>query len=329
MLPGLINCHTHIPMSLQKGLTLAVPGGIVQSDVALGEKPHRPGCASGGAGRRGRGIERRLDHRCGHYFFAEQTAEAIIELGLRGVIGHTIMSRLGPITGEKELEEGIDFVKRWKGRNPLVIPWLAPHASDTVSKEWLLRLRQVASDEQVGLHMHLAQSPHEEAYIREQYGMGCVEYLERIGYLGPDVIAAHCIFIGDAELEILARTGTHPIYCPMVHSLGGKPMRAWELLKKGAGVVIGTDCVCANNVMDLVGELRIAGVGQKQMNGNSQVMPASKILEMVTVDAAEAIGMKGKLGELAPGALADCWCWILTGCPPLRSSRCWITLSTA
>ena len=303
--PGLINCHTHIPMSLQKGITLAIHEGLYRVmwpvEKNLTAEDVYIGALAGGAEALLGGSTTVVDH----YFYAEQTAKAVIELGLRSVIGHTLMSRLGPITGEQELEEGIDFVKRWKGRDPLVIPWLAPHASDTVSKEWLLKLRQVASDEGVGLHLHLAQSPRELAYIKEQQGVGCVEYLDRIGFLGKDVLAAHCIFITEAEMDILARSGAHPIYCPMGHSLGGNPAQAWKMIQKGADVIIGTDCVTSNNVMDLTGELRIAGAAQKQMTGDSLAMPSSKILEMVTVQAAAAIGMEGKLGSLAPGYLAD------------------------
>jgi 5-methylthioadenosine/S-adenosylhomocysteine deaminase len=305
LLPGLINCHTHIPMSLQKSLTLAVPEGLYRVMWPV-EKNLTPedvyiGALAGGAEALKSGTTTVVDH----YFFAEQTARATRKLGLRGVIGHTIMSRLGPITGEAELEEGIDFVRRWKGVDPLVIPWLAPHASDTVGRDWLLRLRQVATQEGVGLHLHLAQSPRERAYIEEQYGMGCVEYLYELGFLGKDVLTAHCIFIKDNEIDLLAKSGAHPLYCPMGHSLGGHPARAWEMLQRGAGVLLATDCVTSNNVMDLTGELRIAGVAQKQMSGDSDAMPSKKILEMVTVDAAEAIGMGDQLGSLVPGYLAD------------------------
>jgi 5-methylthioadenosine/S-adenosylhomocysteine deaminase len=235
----------------------------------------------------------------------EEVAKATTEVGLRGVLGHTIMSRLGPIVGERELEEGIDFVRRWKDRHPLVIPWLAPHATDTVKREWLVRLRQAASDEGVGLHLHAAQSPKEREYVKEQYGLGCVEYLSDLGFLGPDVLAAHCIFIDDREMGILADSQAHPLYCPMGHALHGNPQRAWDLIERGAKVLIGTDCVCANNVMDLVGELRVAGASQKQLTGRLEAMPALKILETVTVDAAEAIGMSDQLGTIAPGYLAD------------------------
>ena len=305
LLPGLINCHTHISMSLQRGTTLAVPEGLYRVmwpvERSLTAEDCYVGALLGGAEALKAGSTTVVDH----YFHMEQVARATTQLGLRGVLGHTIMSRLGPFTGERELEEGIAFVRRWKGRHPLVIPRLAPHASDTVAREWLLRLRQVASDEGVGLHLHLAQSRREQAYIHETYGLGCVEYLNSLGFLGPDVMAAHCIYISDREAETLAQAGSHPIYCPTIHALNGHPQRAWELLQRGAAVVLGTDCVTANNVMDLVGELRVAGLAQKQLTGDPGAMPAARILEMVTVDAARAIGMDDQLGTLAPGYLAD------------------------
>lgn len=305
VMPGLINCHTHIAMSLQKGITMAVPDGLYRVmwpvEKVLTPEDIYTGALIGGAEALLGGSTTIVDH----YFHMEEITQATLKLGLRGALGHTIMSRLGPITGEHELREGIDFARRWKGKHELVMPMLAPHASDTVAPEWLKELREIATSEELRLHLHLAQSQRELDYIREQHGMGCVEYLEDIDFLGEDVLAAHCIHVDDHELDILARSGAHPVYCPMGHSLGGKPMRAWELLQRGAGALIGTDCVTSNNVMDLAGELRIAGAAQKQLTGDRTAMPSMKILEMVTVDAAKAIGMEGKLGSLAPGYLAD------------------------
>ncbi len=305
VLPGLINAHTHIAMSLQKGITLAVPEGLYRVmwpvERNLTTEDIATGALIGGAEALLGGTTCVVDH----YFHMEGVAQATTALGLRGVLGHTIMSRLGPFTGEKELEEGIDFVRRWKGRHPLVTPWLAPHATDTVDRTWLEKLREVATEEGVGLHLHVAQSRRELTTIQQHYGMGCVTYLHEMGFLGPDVLAAHCIYIDEAEMDLFVASGAHPIYCPMGHALHGKPQRAWELLQRGAGVLIGTDCVTSNNEMALVSELRIAGAGQKQLTGDPQALPAAKILEMVTVDAAAAIGMGDRLGALIPGHLAD------------------------
>jgi len=305
VLPGLINSHTHLSMSLQKGITLAVPDGLYRVVWPVEKSLTPEDCYVGALAGAAEALKGGTTCAVDHYFHMEQVAKATTELGLRGVLGHTIMSRLGPFTGEAELEEGIGFVRRWKGRHPLVSPALAPHASDTVDRDWLIRLRRVADEEQVVLHMHLAQSQREQDYIREQYGMGCVEYLDDMEFLGPDVLAAHCLFIDEDELDLLAQSGAHPLYCPMGHALHGKPQRAWELIQRGAKVLIATDCVCANNVMDLLGELRVAGASQKQMCRDLGAMPSLKILETVTVDAAEAIGMGDRLGSIRPGFLAD------------------------
>ena len=305
VLPGLINAHTHVAMSVQKGLTLAFADGLyrimwpVESSLTA-EEVYVGALAGAGEALKG-GSTTVVDH----YFFAEQVARATTAVGVRAVIGHTIMSRLGPITGEKELNAGLQFVQDWKDRHALVTPWLAPHASDTVSPEWLRLLREAATRQQVGLHLHLAQSTREREYVLETQGTTCVKYLERIGFLGPDVLAAHCIFIDDDEIDILARTGTRPLYTPMGHALNGRPASAWKMLTRGAKVLLGTDCVTTNNVMDQWGEMRIAGASQKQLSGDAQAMPSLKILEMCTVDGAEAIGMGGQLGALVPGYLAD------------------------
>ena len=304
-LPGLINAHTHIAMSLQKGVTLMMDDGLYRvmwpveknltsNDVYIGALAGAAEAVKGGA-----------TTVVDHYFFAEDVANATTEVGVRGIVGHTIMSHQGPITGEKELNEGIQFVDRWKDRHPLITPWLAPHATDTVSKDWLIKLRDIATEKNVGLHLHVAQSLKERNYINDKYGMGCVEYLSEINFLGPDVIAAHCIFITESEMDLLASSKTHPVYCPMGHSLNARPAKAWKMLQKGVDVLLATDCVTSNNVMDLLGELRIAGAAQKIITEDSTAMPARKMLEMVTVDAAAAIGMSDKLGRLIPGYQAD------------------------
>ena len=305
VLPGFINSHTHISMSLQKGLTLAIPDGIYRVmwpvEKALTKEDVYTGALIGGAEALLNGATSIVDH----YFHMEHIAQATTQLGLRGFLGHTIMSRLGPITGEKELKNGIDFVGKWNGRHPLVTPMLAPHASDTVKPEWFEILIAEAERQDVRIHMHLAQSTRERDYINETYGMGCVEFMDDLGLLDAKLLAAHCIFIGDSEIEKLAKSGANPIYCPMVHATSGRPMEAWKLHEKGANLLIGTDSVCNNNVMDITGELRIAGASQKQLNDDGQAMPSLSILEAVTVNPAKALGVGDRLGTLAPGFLAD------------------------
>lgn len=304
-LPGLINAHTHISMSLQKGVTLMLDDGLYRVMWPVEKNLTSEDVYIGGLAGAAEALKGGATTVVDHYFFAESVAKAVTEIGVRGVLGHTIMSRMGPIIGERELEAGIDFVDAWKDRHPLVKPWLAPHATDTVSKEWLLKLRQVATDKNVGLHLHVAQTQKERAYVNDQFGMDCIAYLDEIGFLGPDVLAAHCIFIAEEEMDLMAESGAHPVYCPMAHSLNARSQKAWKMLQKGVGVLLATDCVTTNNVMDLYGELRVAGAAQKLLSGDAAALPATRILEMATVDGAAAIGMADSLGQLVAGYLAD------------------------
>lgn len=305
VLPGLINAHTHIALSVLRGLSLAVPDGLYRVIWPLERQLTPEDCyvaaLAGGAEALKAGTTTVVDR----YFFEEQAARAAVKLGLRGFMGHTIMSDKGPRFGQIEFDEALAFIERWHGRYPTITPNLAPHAPDTVDRDWLIRLRRIADEVGAGLQLHLAQTEREQREIAQRYGMGCVEYLDDIGFLGPDVLAAHCIFVSDSEIDILARSGAHPVYCPMGHALGGRVAAAWEMLTRGASVLIGTDCTTANNVMDLVGELRIAGVSQKQLTNDPCSMPATKLLEMVTVDAAEALGVGDRLGAIIPDHLAD------------------------
>jgi 5-methylthioadenosine/S-adenosylhomocysteine deaminase len=305
LLPGLINAHTHVALGLQKGVVMAVPDGLYRIMWPV-EKMLTPedcyiGSLAGGAEALKGGTTTVVDR----YFYEEQTARALIELGLRGFIGHTIMSSYGPRTGQQEFDEALAFIQRWKNANELIRPNLAPHATDTVDRDWLVKLREIAFREGVGIQLHVAQTKLELQRIQEKHKMGCIAYLKDIDFLGQDVLAAHCIFIDDHEFEILAETGTHPVYCPMGHALGGNVAQAWKMHEMGVDVLIGTDCVTNNNVMDLVGELRIAGASQKQLTNNPTAMPSYLLLEMVTVNAAKAIGMQGKLGVIAPNYIAD------------------------
>lgn len=304
-LPGLINAHTHVSMSLQKGVTLMMDDGLYRVMWPVEKNLTREDVYIGALAGAAESVKGGSTTVVDHYFFAEEVAQAVSEVGLRGVVGHTIMSQHGPITGERELEAGIALIEDWKDRHPLVTPWLSPHATDTVSQDWLIKLRELATKLGVGLHLHVAQSRKEQAFINDKYNMGCIEYLDDIGFLGPDVIAAHCIFISEDEMALLAESGAHPVYCPMGHALNARSQKAWKMEEKGVGVLLGTDCVTSNNVMDLLGELRIAGVAQKLLSEDSTVLPASRLLEMVTVDAAAAIGMGDQLGRIKPGYQAD------------------------
>ncbi|UCC63445.1 MAG: amidohydrolase [Anaerolineae bacterium] len=305
VMPGLINAHTHLAMNLQRGLSTSVPDAIYRImwpiERALTGKDCYTGALLGAAEALKAGTTTVNDH----YFFMEDIARATMEVGIRAVLGHTIMTRHGPFVGQTEFDKGVAFVQRWQGSHPLVHPALAPHAPDTVSPEWLCKLRVLATELGVRLHLHLAQSQHEVETIYAEQGTGTVDHLHRLGILGPDVIAAHCIYVSDREVNLLAESGTHAVYCPRTHALCGRSLRAVAAMAQGVNVVLGDDYSGCDFGFDLFAEMQAAAMVQREMSINSQALLAKKLLEMVTVDAARALGLEGQIGALEPGYLAD------------------------
>jgi 5-methylthioadenosine/S-adenosylhomocysteine deaminase len=305
VMPGLINAHTHLSMNLQRGLSTVVPDALYRVMWPIERALTGEDCYAGALLGAGEALKAGTTTVNDHYFFMEDIARATTEVGIRGVLGHTIMTRNGPFVGRAEFDKGVAFVRRWQDRHPLVHPALAPHAPDTVSPEWLRQLRALATQLGVPLHLHLAQSQHEVETLYGEQGIGSVDHLHRLGFLGPDVVAAHCIYVSDAEINLLAKTGTHAVYCPRTHALFGRSQRAVEAMAQGVKVVLGDDYTGRDFGFDLFAEMQAAAMVQREVARDPQALPAMKLLEMVTVDAARALGLEGQIGALLPGYLAD------------------------
>ena len=305
VMPGLINAHTHLAMNVQRGLSATVQDALYRVMWPIEQALTGEDCYVGALLGAAEALKAGTTTVNDHYFFMEDIARATTEVGMRGVLGHTIMTRDGPFVGRAELDEGVAFVRRWQGKHPLVHPALAPHAPDTVSPEWLRELRALATELGVLLHLHLAQSQREVETIYAEQGTGAVDHLHRLGFLGPDVVAAHCIYASDREVGQLAESGTHAVYCPRTHALYGRSQRAVEAMMQGVNVVLGDDYTGRDFGLDLLAEMQAAAMMQRELTGNPQALPAMKLLEMVTVDAARALGLEGQIGALKPGYLAD------------------------
>jgi len=305
VMPGLINAHTHLAMNVQRGLSTTVPDALYRVMWPIERSMTGEDCYVGALLGAAEALKAGTTTVNDHYFFMQDIARAITEVGIRGVMGHTIMTRDGPFVGRAEFDKGVAFARRWRGRHPLVHPALAPHAPDTVSPERLRELRALATEMGVPLHLHLAQSQREVETILSEYGMGSVEHLYQMGFLGPDVVAAHCIYISQHEVGLLAESGTHTVYCPRTHALYGRSQRAVEAMAQGVSVVLGDDYTGRDFGFDLFAEMQAAAMVQRELTGDPQALPAMKLLEMVTVDAAQALSLEGQVGALAPGHLAD------------------------
>lgn len=203
--------------------------------------------------------------------------------------------------GDGGLERVLEMHRRFDGdADGRIRVVLGPHGTDSCGPDLLRAVRAAADRLGCRVTIHLAQSDLEEREIRARYGKSPVEYLRDVGLLGPDLVAAHCVYASDADLDILRDTGTHVASCARVYARGGTMAAYHRFAARGIGTGLGTD----SPSMDLLGEMRAAGFVSKLSQRASDVATAQALLEAATVAGARALG-RADLGRIAAGARAD------------------------
>jgi 5-methylthioadenosine/S-adenosylhomocysteine deaminase len=311
MLPGLVNAHTHAPMVLYRGIAddrdlmdwlenYIFPAEARNVDAEF----VRWGTLLAAAEMIRTGTTTFADM----YYFESDIASATREVGLRAVLGETMIDF--PAPDNKTWEEAVayvrEFVATWKD-DPLITPALAPHAPFTVSREHLLEVRRLASELGVPILIHVAETENEVRQVTEATGFSPVAYLESIGFLADDVVAAHTVHLTDDEIAILARRGVGSVHNPesnMMLASGVAPVPA--LLAAGVNVGLGTDGPAgSNNDLDMISEMASAARLQKVVRGDPRALSARQVLEIATIGGARALGLDTKIGSLEPGKRAD------------------------
>lgn len=303
LMPGLINMHTHVAMTLMRSYADDIPlmpwlyeriwpfeAKINRDDVYVGA---RLGIAEMLLG----GTTTFTDM----YWYEEAVGEAARQMGVRAVLSPCFLdARMDEFEKDMALT-----VKRAEGCERLSV-MVAPHAPYSCSAENLRRGLDIASEYGVGIHTHLAETVSETETINTAYGLSPVQYMQRQGVFERPTVAAHLVHVGGRDIEILAECGVTAVHNPqsnMKLSSGIAPM--WRMMCSGVNVCIGTDGVCSNNDLDMWDEMRTAALLQKVAGDDPCVMPAYDVLRAATVNAARAIGMGGRLGEITEGAIAD------------------------
>jgi len=305
VLPGLVDAHTHIAMVPFRGLIhdrrdiLYNVVWPIETSLTAEDCYHLARLGALEALKAG------VTCVADHYFFMDSIATAVAETGLRGFLGQTIMEMGGPLTGPEQLGAGIEFWERWQGKNDRIAPVLAPHAPDTVSPAWLKEMKAFATGHGTVLHMHLAQTKWEIQKVGEMYGKTSVRHLSDAGILGPEIVAAHCIYLGEDEIELLAATGTNVVYCPSTHAFSGRVAPVVRMLDQGVRVGIGTDYVAENDDHNLLEEMRLATMLQKVVCGDPEALPTAQVVTMAARSNPAMFGAADRLGTLAAGKAAD------------------------
>jgi 5-methylthioadenosine/S-adenosylhomocysteine deaminase len=310
VMPGLVNTHTHVPMTLLRGVADDVELMVwLEKYIWPAEAAHvTPEFVTWGTRLAAwEMIRTGTTTFADMYFYEEQVAEATRQAGLRGLCAATVMDHSVP--GLKDADEGLRvaeaLLRKWSG-DPLIVPALGPHAAYTVGPETLMRVKALADRYHAPIVIHAAESPSEMATIKQRYGRSTVAQLDKIGFLGPNVTLAHAIWLSDDEIRTLAERGVGTAHCPssnMKLASGVAPVP--RLRTAGVRVGLGTDGPASNNDLDMFEEIDLALKLQKITTGDPRVMSARDGVEMATIGGARALHLEREIGSLEPGKRAD------------------------
>ncbi len=308
-MPGLINCHTHVPMTIFRGLAEDKKAGdwfneiIWPLEAKLSPDDVYWGALLGCLEMIRSGTTCFSDM----YYMEEQVARAVEEIGIRGVLALGVIENGDKARGEQGLKAGINFVEKYnKSANGRISTWLGPHAPYTVGPQLLKRFREEAYRLGVGLHIHLAELLEMKELVKSKYGTSPVKFLDDLGFLKGDVLAAHCIHISDEELKTLVSRDVKIAYNPISNmKIAAGVARVYDLLKSGAVVGIGTDSAASNNSLDMFQTMKFAALLQKIHYMNPEALPIDEILRMATTGGARALGLEKAIGSFEAGKLAD------------------------
>ncbi|MEM1538534.1 MAG: amidohydrolase [Candidatus Nezhaarchaeales archaeon] len=306
-IPGLVNAHTHAAMTLLRGYAddLPLKQWLEKWVWPLERKMRAEYCYSGallGAIEMVKGgITAFLDM----YLYPESTVAAALKVGLRAVVCYGMFDFGDQTLADKQLKEAAAFIRRVKGEGgKLVKPALGPHAPYTCSKELLIGAKELADKEGVLLHIHLAETADEQEEFKRKTGFREILFLDRIGFLGPNVVAAHCVHLSKRELQLLVKRKVKVVHCPVSNmklSSGVAPLL--NMVERGCLVTLGTDSAASNNSLDLFESMKVAALLHKAFNANPAVLPAQQVLDLATLNGYAALYGGG--GSIAEGERAD------------------------
>ncbi len=310
ILPGLINAHTHLPMSLFRGLAEdrslqdwlqkfifpAEARNVTPDFVNWATKLSLLEMLRGGT-----------TTVADMYYFEDEIAKALKEAGMRGVLGETIIGFPAPDnkTAEAAFAYTEKFLTHWKN-DPLITPAVAPHSIYTCSEKLLKDAASLARAYHAPILIHLAEAPYEMEVSRREHGSSPVQYLARIGVLGPDLTGAHCVWIDQADIQTLAHYGVGCSNNPSSNmKLGAGLSPVPEMLAAGVPVGIGSDGAASNNDQDMFREMDLAAKLQKFSRMDPTALPAEETVAMATIIGARALHIDKQTGSLEIGKKAD------------------------
>lgn len=309
VMPGMINAHTHVSMTVFRSLADDVPdrlhryifpleGALVSRDMV------RIGANLGNVEMLKGGVTTYADM----YYFEDEVAKTVDQIGMRAVLGETVIKF--PVADAKNAEEGINyalsFIEEYKD-HPRITPAFAPHAPYTNTTEVLVKVNELAQEKDVPVLIHLSESSRESEKIEKRMpGKTPIGYMAEIGALSKHWVAAHAITANDDDIQILKDHDvgvSHNMSANIKSAKGVAP--ALKMFDQGLRIGLGTDGPMSGNTLSIIDELGQVAKVHKLANKDRAAMPPVKVVEMATIGAARALHMEDKIGSLEVGKLAD------------------------
>lgn len=308
-MPGLINTHTHLAMTLLRGYADDMPlekwwfEKVFPFEAKLKAEDIYWGALLGGMEM----IKSGTTYFADFYFFADKIAQAISELRMRANIGIPVFDFKTPEfeTPNEALAAIPRIIKKWQTNN-LIKFSIAPHMMQTASLETYKKCKQIANKHGLLLQTHLAETKKEVEYSLKQYGCAPTENLIKNKILDKNSIAAHACYLTDKDIKLLAKYKVYISHCPVSNmKLASGIMPLGKLQKARINIALGTDGACSNNNLDMFEEMKIAALLHKVSNSDPTIANAQTILDMATINGAKALGMEKQIGSLEKGKKAD------------------------
>jgi 5-methylthioadenosine/S-adenosylhomocysteine deaminase len=310
LIPGLVNLHTHAAMTLMRGLADDLPlMEWLNNHIWPAETRHvdagfvfdgtRLACAE----------MLRAGITCFNdmYFFPEAAVQAVLASGMRAAVGMIAIDFPTAYASDADdyLAKGLALRDDYNP-HPLLSFCFAPHAPFTVSDRVFAKILTYAEQLDLPIHIHLHETADEVADSLKTHGMRPIERMQKLGLLGPNLIAVHMIHVTEDEIELMARLGCTVAHCPSSNlKLASGFAPAATMLGAGMNVGLGTDGAASNNRLRMFEEMRLAALLAKGQTGRADVLPAWQALEMATLNGAKALGLDSVIGSLLPGKAAD------------------------
>jgi 5-methylthioadenosine/S-adenosylhomocysteine deaminase len=304
-IPGLINTHAHVPMVLFRGLVEDVPitawfndyiwpleSNLTAEDVYWGALL---GLAEM--------IEAGVTHVADHYFYMDQVAQAVERAGMRANLAWAVFGH----EGVEVLDQTCQFIERWQGTaGGRITTWLGPHAPYSTGPEFLRLSAERAQEMKVGIHTHVSETAQQVELSLNEHGITPVQMLAETGVLEVPTILAHCLYPSEEDFKLLAGSPCGIAHAPKTYlKLGMGTAHLKKFKEAGIPVGLATDGAVSSNTLDIIEQLRLMVLAQKDAASDSTVMPVAEALDITFHGSAQVMDSARDLGDIQVGKLAE------------------------